>query len=277
MIRLMGPGDIPTAMRLKQAAGWNQTALDWARLLRLEPTGCFVEERDGAVVGTTTVVRHAGDLAWIGMVLVFPRFRRRGIARGLMEHALRWLRDKGMHVSWLDATDVGRPLYVQLGFKDQAVIERWVRPPSIGPHRPPQRVSRMTLDEAHSLLDRKACGCDRSTLLSDLLRDDSVEAVQSKFGFAFGRPGSSAWFLGPCVAPSEQSAQLLLGDLLEGHEENTVFWDLLPSNASATRLATRLGFQPARKLMRMVRTEVGWAPSPGQTQYVYATAGFEFG
>ena len=40
-IRLLGAGDLPAAMRLKEAAGWNQTEEDWLRLLRLEPRGCF--------------------------------------------------------------------------------------------------------------------------------------------------------------------------------------------------------------------------------------------
>ena len=58
MIRQMGDADIPAAMRLKHAAGWNQTPGDWQRLLRLEPAGCFVAEGDGLVVGSTTVVRY---------------------------------------------------------------------------------------------------------------------------------------------------------------------------------------------------------------------------
>lgn len=32
-LRMMKAGDIPDAMRLKDAAGWNQTALDWERFL----------------------------------------------------------------------------------------------------------------------------------------------------------------------------------------------------------------------------------------------------
>jgi hypothetical protein len=38
-IRLLFESDIPAAMRLKEAAGWNQTEDDWRRLLLLEPNG----------------------------------------------------------------------------------------------------------------------------------------------------------------------------------------------------------------------------------------------
>ena len=84
MIRLMRVADIPAAMWLKEAAGWNQTEADWANVLAMEPEGCWVEELDGEVVGSTTAICYVQDLAWIGMVLVAPAFRGRGLARGLM-------------------------------------------------------------------------------------------------------------------------------------------------------------------------------------------------
>lgn len=277
MIRPMRAADIDGAMRLKEAAGWNQTPLDWKRLLRLEPAGCFVDERDGVVAGTTTALRHGRDLAWIGMVLVLPEFRRQGIAKGLMEHALKWLQTGGNRISRLDATDMGRPLYAELGYRDEAVIERWERPAVARSRSGPGCKSIADLSDVNAMLDRGACGYDRSTLIRDLASDDSVESVQSESGFAFGRPGSSAWFVGPCVAISRNGASELLASLLEGHERDVVFWDLLASNGSAASLASSLGFRPVRRLVRMVLDESGASPSSAQPNRVYATAGFEFG
>lgn len=51
-LRMMKAGDIPDAMHLKDAAGWNQAALDWERFLGACPEGCFVAERSGRVIGT---------------------------------------------------------------------------------------------------------------------------------------------------------------------------------------------------------------------------------
>ena len=273
----MRAADIDGAMRLKEAAGWNQTSLDWKRLLRLEPAGCFVDEREGNIAGTTTALRHGSELAWIGMVLVLPEFRRQGIARGLMNHALRWLREKGNRISRLDATEMGRPLYAELGYKDEAVIERWERPPVAGSRLSTMRESIADLSNANAMLDREACGYDRSTLIRDLVSDDSVESTQSESGFAFGRPGSSAWFVGPCVAKSRNGAQELLAGLLEGHEREAVYWDLLPSKGCAAGLASSLGFRPVRRLVRMVLDGSDAIPLGTRSDRVYATAGFEFG
>src|SRR4051812_295102 len=91
-VGLLFESDIRAAMRLKEAAGWNQTEADWRRLLSLEPNGCFAAVKDGRVVGTTTTTTYGNELAWIGMVLVDPEQRRQGIATQLMKVALEYLK-----------------------------------------------------------------------------------------------------------------------------------------------------------------------------------------
>ncbi len=276
MIRLMQADDIDGAMRLKSVASWNQTRLDWERLLRLEPRGCFVDEREGMVAGTTTALRHGTELAWIGMVLVLPAFRRKGIARGLVQHALAWLKECGNAVIGLDATAMGYSLYQQLRFRDEDLIERWERPP-VRADVEVRPSATIKLSDSLLALDRTVCGYDRSALIRDLSTDPSVECVQRTSGFAFGRPGSSAWYVGPCVAGSESDAESLLIDLLTPHGSKRVFWDFLPSSAPARRLACRLGFRPARCLTRMLRNEGGGDLRDPKRSQIYAAAGFEFG
>ena len=76
MIREMTAADVPAAMRLKEAAGWNQTAEDWRNLLAIEPRGCWIEEIDEAgartVPGSTTLVCYGRDLGWIGIAFEGP-------------------------------------------------------------------------------------------------------------------------------------------------------------------------------------------------------------
>ena len=65
---------------MSNAASWNQLPGDWERLMALSPDGCFALECSGRLAATTTVVCHGTDLAWVGMVLTAPEFRRRGFA-----------------------------------------------------------------------------------------------------------------------------------------------------------------------------------------------------
>src|SRR5262249_25739434 len=121
--------DIPAAMRLKDKAGWNQTEEDWRRVIELEPEGCFGIDRDGELVATTSATCYGIELAWIGMVLTDPRFRARGLASQLMQRTLDFLDERKAPCVKLDATDMGRGVYLKFGFVDERPIERWARAP----------------------------------------------------------------------------------------------------------------------------------------------------
>ena len=56
-----------------------------------------------------------------------PAFRRRGLARRVMEALLEGARDLELDVVELHATDDGYPLYVSLGFADDSTTHRAMR------------------------------------------------------------------------------------------------------------------------------------------------------
>jgi GNAT superfamily N-acetyltransferase len=269
-IRLLTDSDIPSAMRLSEAANWNQTPEDWARLLRVEPEGCFGLESHGELVATATAVRFGTELAWIGMVLTDPAHRRKGYARILMEHTMAWLAEKGVDWWKLDATDMGQPLYERLGFELESPIERWV-----GEAPQTAAVQGMELGEPDSALDRRAFGADRTRMLATLSEE---WATLGPRGFAAGRPGANARMFGPCVAVDSDSARLLLEWYLASHPGEKLYWDLLPSNPKAVEIAEQFGFTLQRKLARMVlRGREGAPPLETDDSLVYAAAGFEYG
>ena len=80
----------------------------------------------GKVIGGGAVViagwpGHADNpdcrRATILNVYTYPDFRRRGVARTLMETMLDWCRRERFHAVFLHASKDGRPLYESLGFK----------------------------------------------------------------------------------------------------------------------------------------------------------------
>ena len=87
-IRQMTRLDIPAGMRLKEIAHWNQAETDWELFLSSNSKGCFVAEVDNRVVGTVTTIIYEDRFAWIGMVLVDPEIRNRGIGRALLRQAI---------------------------------------------------------------------------------------------------------------------------------------------------------------------------------------------
>ena len=118
-LRLLHAADLAAVMELSRLAGWNQTIDDWQTLLRLDPLGCFGIEVDDRIVATTTLLCYGTRLAWIGMVLTMPDYRRLGFAQRLVQAALQ--RSAALKIASvkLDATPEGRPLYEKLGFQTE--------------------------------------------------------------------------------------------------------------------------------------------------------------
>lgn len=282
MIRVLTPADIPGAMRLKEAANWNQTAEDWRMVMHVEPQGCFGLECEGTLAATATAVRYGRELAWIGMVLTHPAMRGRGFARRLMEHAIEYLEGRGVAWIKLDATDMGYPLYRKLGFEDECMVERWLRPAeSEAGWREPVTVPNLNLRDLVQTadwlaLDREGFGADRGALLAALARGES--ACVPGGGYAMGRPGTRAAYFGPCVAREPEAARALLEWFLMRHAGEAVFWDILTPNEAALEIARQFGFECRRKLVRMVRK--GAHPERNfehNDSVVFALAGFEYG
>jgi GNAT superfamily N-acetyltransferase len=277
-IRPMRPDDVPFALELCRLACWNQLEGDWQRLLALEPEGVFVAEDNGQRCGTASITTYGTRTAWIGMILVHPAARRRGIGSALMSHCIRTLQARGVRSIKLDATDQGRPVYLKLGFQDERPIHRYAGQGSI-----PAETGAVPrpIDEgdwpAIARLDATAFGADRMALLRRLACD-GPSAVVGDGGvvraFGFARPGCEAGFLGPVVATDAEAAGGVVRRLMSALPGGRIFCDVLPENLAAAALAESLGLTVSRRLTRMV---LGDTMNPGCVGHVWAAAGFELG
>lgn len=115
-------------MRLLSRSG----PLLWA-LTRVDSTGPsllkgFVWQEAGRLVGNVSISPAGYGGGWvIANVAVHPDFRRRGIARHLMQAALEWVRARGRFATLqVEASNgAARALYDTLGFRAQRTFTRW--------------------------------------------------------------------------------------------------------------------------------------------------------
>jgi GNAT superfamily N-acetyltransferase len=283
-MRMMTKADIPGGMRLKDLAGWNQTSADWMRFLEASPEGSFVAELDGAVRGTAATINYQGRFAWVGMVLVDPEYRGRGVGTKLLEKCIKYLDSIRMPCIKLDATPLGKPLYEKLGFETEYEIERWTL--NRTSEDLTQQAATDTSEEMPALLlehvlkaDREAFGADRSDLLRSINSEapvftDGVWNAGGMEGYAFGRNGSFADHLGPWIAKDAETAGRMLEGFLSRSASATVVTDCVKANPFVKGLLETYGFEYARPLTRMFRGKNGY---PGRPELVCSILGPEFG
>ncbi len=281
---VLNEADLGGALRLSMEAGWNQTCEDWRRLLDLSPQGCLGVRVEGSLVATASVMVYGGDLAWVGMVLVDESFRGRGLGKLVFLSALKRAHVMGARIIGLDATEMGRPMYLKEGFRDVGLIERWTGRLAVTEPFPrcEGTVSSLTGDELESvlLLDRQACGCDRSQLLRRLFAEPEVRAWiwrkaddESPQGFAFVRPGREFKHLGPVVATGKAGFDGLLHHIGRTLPGTPVLADVLHGQELGSSLKP-LGMNVQRQLIRKAQP---WRPDLLAGPQVWLGAGFEWG
>jgi GNAT superfamily N-acetyltransferase len=279
-IRVMSDDDIPAGVRLKEIAGWNQTRADWRRFLEASPAGCFVAELDTRVCGTVATIVFEKRFAWIGMVLVDPDYRNRGIGTRLLQTAIEYLDSLKIATLKLDATPQGKPLYEKMGFVSEYDIERWIlRRAHVAKTLPADAHLPSPLDKAILETDKRIFGADRSVLLQSLHRDApeftvAVSARGELQGYTLGRRGAFADHLGPWMATDADTAGQLLDRFLAQSPRETVIVDWLKNNEATGKLLESAGFVQSRALTRMYRGVNGY---PGEPKLLCAILGPEFG
>ena len=285
-LRRLTPADIPAAQRLRALANWNQTDADWQRLIAFEPDGCFAAEINGELAGTATTTRFIpssgpGSFGWIGMLLVDPQHRRRGIGSALLNKCIAHLEEAGVETIKLDATPLGKKVYGRLGFRTETIIERWERvaetsaipfPCKIEPRAP-------ILSGELAAFDTPIFGANRRRIL-EAWRDAwpecafAARAGNQLIGYALARRGERFQQIGPVVGKSLEISESLLGVAVGQLANENIVIDILAENIGTRKIMKSCGFRFQRELIRMFR---GKNASPGLTENILAICCPELG
>lgn len=280
-LRRMELSHMESLMRLKNAEGWNQLEEDWSMLISYRDSVNLVAVLNERVVGSVTALNYAGTVAWIGMMLVEKDYRGRGIGRALMLRAMEKL--KGSASIKLDATPAGRPLYLNLGFRDEYSLYRMSNPCASeisreDPSIEPLQMHEADLPEVYAL-DQQVFGADRRELIGWLYERSPELAriirIRDRLaGFSLGRPGKNFMQIGPLLASSEAHAKTLLGSAVNQLSGRAIVVDIPTRKAGMVQWLEGCGFQIQRPFERMY---LHANPHPGLIDSLYLIAGPELG
>ena len=273
--RPMTAADAEAGFALSQEAGWNQTLEDW-RFMLAEGRGLGVHEPGRGFVASSLVLPLGAGLSWISMVLVARDRRRNGLGTMLLSRCVEAARAAGA-VPGLDATEIGRPVYLPLGFRDLYPISRLVLEAPLPEVRPPDGVRLRALAPADlpalTGYDERHSRMQRGHVLS-YLAGRAPACIAERGGavvaYAMGRPGRTAAQIGPVVADNPDVALALVARI--GARGGRTMLDVPDAHVALADFLQRHGAVRERGYMRMTLGRFPGIESPGG---VFALAGPE--
>ena len=211
---------------------------------------------------------------FIGLYIVEPALRGRGIGTRLWDTALRYLGGRNIG---LDGVVAMRAAYERSGFK---LAYRNIRYQGTGGGEIPAGVSPIHEVELGELLafDRKMFPAEREAFLSRWMSQDAAVAFAAirggeLAGYCVRRICRDGYKIGPLFAATAAVAEDLYSALAAGATGAALFLDVPEPNVEARALAARHGMSPVFETARMYTKGDPGVPL-GQ---VYGVTTFELG
>jgi len=252
---------------------------DWRRYLSLEPDGCFLAIYNDKPAGTVTTISYGRKFGWIGMLLVHPSMRRNGIGTALLHKAMDYLKNIGVETVKLDATLVGKMVYVPIGFLEEYNINRRQ---GIGTINNCNEFPLIEPDKMQDIIDFDAniFGFRRGNVLERLAIENPDLGFVSRShsgcvqGYIMARKGLNAYQIGPWISVSRTVAEELFVLMLNKLQNEKIFLDVPDVNEKGINIVEKHGFNVQRKFTRMF---LGSNSYPGKPVIIYATSSPEKG
>jgi GNAT superfamily N-acetyltransferase len=272
----MSVEDLGLALEWAAVEGWNPGLDDAAAFHAADPAGFLMGWIDREPVASIAAVRHSPDFGFVGLFIVKPRFRGRGLGRAIWDAGIARLGDRTVG---LDGVVARQATYRRAGFAASHRTLRYqgevagaaVR--GVVPVRPEHLPAMLAFD-------REASGVERSAYLTAWFRDTRtrrtlvLERDGEVAGFGTIRSCRRGAKVGPLRAADYSEAKALLTTLaLHAPAEGGISLDVPEPNHLALQLARDLFLEPGFETARMYK-----GPPPGQDHAgVFAEASLELG
>ena len=253
--RTMTRDEVALAVDWAAQEGWNPGLHDAATFHAADAQGFFAGVQDGEPVASISVVKYGAGFAFLGLYIVRPGFRGRGLGWALWQHGMA---SAARRQVGLDGVVAQQDNYRKSGF---ALAWRNVRFEGSGGGTvaPDPRLVRLdTLAfEMVRAYDQPFFPADRGAFLSAWIAQADATGIGwvdhgALHGYGVIRPCRSGWKIGPLFADTEAIAQALFASLVShASPHEAVYLDLPESNAAALALARRHGMRRVFETARM--------------------------
>lgn len=261
------------------AEGWNPGFGDLAFACGMD-LDAFIALRDGhRLVGGGSIFRHNASTGFMGLFILHPSYRKRGLGTALWH----WRRDRlierlGPEASiGMDGVLDMVPFYLKGGFREHHVNIRYQ-----GFAQASDAAGCIDLSEIETAqilaLDHECFGSDRAEYMTAWLGRPGILAVglaegDRLTGFGIARPCRVGYKIGPLYARCPQQAGQLIDDLCNRLVGEQVQIDTPDLNPDAEAIFRTRGWLP---VFRCARLYLGQAPN-ARLDATYGVCSLEFG
>lgn len=250
--------DLDVALGWARAEGWNPGLADAAPFHATDPSGFLMGWLDGEPVSSISVVKYGETFAFLGLYIVRPEFRGRGLGRAIWDAGIA---SAGARSIGLDGVVAQQENYRHSGFAWSHANARWggalnISPPVAAEVRP---IAAADID-AVVAYDRELFGVDRGSFIAGWLAADGTrqsfgyaQSDGSLGGYASIRRCAEGYKIGPLFADAPAIAEALIAACAGVADGAKVTVDIPAPNAAAVAMARSLGLTPSFETARMYR------------------------
>ena len=256
-IKIMSQNDVDFAVRLTNVEKWANSKADFERLIKLNPDGNFVAYENDKRVGIITSAVF-GKLAFVGNLIVPQKYRGKGIGRGLMEYALKYLGEqKKVSTIELDGDFPAVELYRKLGFRDKYFSFRFCRKPA---DIQSGEIEAGIVDPCQIIeIDNRLINVpkiSRDKFLTEFisLHNGQVYVTEANGigGFSVIRKCFGGYYvIGPTMAYNPQNAELLIQSIINNYGSEVIYAGVPEINRHAVNIMLKYGFHYEQPSLRM--------------------------
>ncbi|MBP0594978.1 GNAT family N-acetyltransferase [Paraburkholderia sp. LEh10] len=280
IVRTMTADDMELAIEWAAKEGWNPGINDARCFRATDPDGFFIGEWRGEPVGSISAVAYGEHFGFIGLYIVKPEFRGKGLGLRLWQHGIAYL---GTRNVGLDGVVAQQPNYRKSGFKLAYRNIRFQGIVAVDGTRDAARVD--DLADARQLpfgqiaaYDGQFFPAPRERFLNEWINQPDAVALAKVGdgrirGYGVLRRCREGRKIGPLFADDAQIAQALFTALAARCPAETVALDVPELNPAAIALAERHGMTSVFETARMYTRE---APDIPLAQ-LFGVTSFELG
>ena len=274
-IRKMRREEVEFAVEMAAGEGWNPGIHDGEIFYETDPDGFFIAEIEGKPIGCASAVAYDDSFGFLGLYVVKPEFREKGVGVKLTEKCLEHLGNRNIG---LDGVVENEKKYQEI-MKFKSFYSN-LRFEGRGGGEIPDGLVKISAVPFESLLeyDREMFPAPRTTFLEKWIKQPdsyafaAVEAGKLK-GYGVIRKCQQGYKIGPLFADDQKTAENIFLALKASVPDEAIYLDVPEPNKKAMEIAKKYRMTVMFKTIRMYSRE----EPEIKLEKVYGVTSFELG